>query len=282
MITLDVNEYKTILSNRTDISHKGTFGRAGLICGSTYYQGAAYYTNLAALRTGVGIVVSFIPDTIYNTFTSKINASILEPLTSREGFIYDSQLTNKVLARKCSAILCGSGLGIAKGSMSATLGMVQLEVPAVFDGDAFSHLSEYQYLLRRDAPTILTPHMGEFSRLTDVSVEELSEQKETIVSQFSKHYNCVVVLKDSTTLISDENGEVYSFSKPTSALSKGGSGDVLAGMTVSFLAQGYSTLDSAKAAVTLHNTCGHACSEKYGVFYTQPDDLIEAIPSLLY
>ena len=274
-------EYKSLLCGRTDISHKGTFGTAGLVCGSVCYQGAAYFAAKAALRTGVGIAVCFIPSSVYTALAAKINGAVLEPLCDKDGAVSAPLLSQKILKRKCNAVLCGSGISLTNGAKQAVLDVARLPLPAVFDGDALSHLAEDLSVLKRDFPTVITPHIGEFSRLTGVPALELCQNKQQILSKFSARFNCITVLKDSTTLIGDINGDVYSFSNPTSALSKGGSGDVLAGMTVSFIAQGLDCLSAAKAAVTLHNACGHVCAKKYGVYYTQPDELLESIPALL-
>lgn len=282
MITdISQTEYKTVLRGRTELSHKGTFGTAGLVCGSKCYQGAAYFATKAALRTGAGIVASFVPACVYDVLAVKINGAVLEALDEKDGEVSDSLVADKVVKRKCTALLCGSGIGLSEGAKNTVLALSKLSLPIVFDGDALTHLSQNTAALRRDCPTVITPHTGEFARLTGISVSSLCENKEQILSDFAQHYGCVTVLKDSTTLIGDINGDIYRFSNPTSALSKGGSGDVLAGMTVSFLAQGFTALAAAKTAVTLHNACGHICAQKYGVHYTQPDELLESLPLLL-
>lgn len=280
MIALTGNEYNKLLPLRSDYSHKGTFGTLGIVAGSRCYQGAAYFATLAALRSGVGIAVAFIPDVIYTAFASKINGAVIEPLDSVGGTVMDGALAQKLAHRHVNTVLCGCGLGFDDNALGTVRTVLSHPYPAVIDGDGLSALSLDLSLLKRQCPTVLTPHLGEFSRLTSKSIDEIKADREGILHDFSVKYNCITVLKDSITLICDERGEMYSLQKPCSALSKGGSGDVLAGMTASFIAQGVSPHDSAISAVTLHNTCGRAAAEKYGVRYSQPDDFIEMISTL--
>lgn len=280
MIELVGDEYNKLLSKRSDESYKGSFGTLGAVVGSKPYQGAAYYSVLSALRSGVGIAVAFIPDDIYNAFASKINGAVIESLKSNDGRISGSNLVDRIKARNVNALLCGCGLGIGSGTLDIVRDIASVQVPLVLDGDAISAVSLDLRTLKRDFPTILTPHLGEFSRLTKRSIDDIKKYKIEIVGDFSVKYNCITVLKDSSTVISDDNGKLYRLSKPCSALSKGGSGDVLAGMLSSFVAQGMSAVDSAVCAVTLHNYCGRVCAKEFGARFSQPEDFVRIISTL--
>lgn len=272
--------YKTILPVRDSNSHKGSFGTLAAVTGSMCYQGASVLSTKSALYSGVGIVCSFIPKDIYIPFASKINGAVIEPMDCRNGIIDDSNLCSRIRARKCTAVLCGSGLGISNGSLKAVSDVLSLDLPVVLDGDALSIVSENLFPLKRKATTILTPHLGEFSRLVSKSIDEICADKITLVQNFAKENDCIVVLKSFETVVASPD-RCFVINEPTSALSKGGSGDVLAGIMSSFLAQGIPAFDAAVSAVSVHNRCGHIVKEKFGEYSAQPDDYINALHSLL-
>lgn len=272
MIMLSGNEFKTLLPHRSDNSHKGDFGTAGIVSGSICYQGAACLATRAALSLGAGIVCAFIPDVIYNAFASKIYGAVIEPMESKNGCIYDTTLAKKIRARKCTALLCGSGLGLESGAVRAVADVSATSLPVVFDGDALRIISQDLSLLERSAPTVITPHLGEFSRLSGGNLD---------ASAFAKTYNCTVVLKSSETVIATADGETFCLSNPTSALSKGGSGDVLAGMLCALLAQGVDVKTASVIAVTLHNACGHDAAKKLNEYSVLAEDIVYSIRRVL-
>ena len=112
-------------------------------------------------------------------------------------------------------------------------------------------------------------------------IEEIKKQRITLAMQFAIQNRCVLVLKDSVSVVALPDGRAFILSNPTSALSKGGSGDVLAGMICSFIAQGYSSAAAAIIAVCLHNACGHLACRKMSSFCALPEDFIRMLPLLL-
>lgn len=281
MIILEGNEYNKLLPKRKDVSHKGNFGTVAIVGGCRNYQGAPYFATQAALRTGVGIAAAFIPDEIITAFCSKVSGAVVEPLVSHNGFICDATLTDRLIKRRITAAVVGCGLGISDNTEKTISDVLSLDIPVVIDGDGLNAVAKNPSLLLRKQETILTPHMGELSRLLNVPIDKINEERSKYIADFSVKYNCITVSKDSETLISNQNGELLSLCKPCSALSKGGSGDVLAGMIGSFLAQGISACESVVSAVTLHNACGRAAEAQYGAAYAQPDDYIYMLQKVI-
>ncbi len=278
---LSGKEYEQLLKNRTADTHKGSFGTAALVCGSKKYQGAAYFSVSSALHCGAGIVAALIPDCIYVPFASKISGAVIYPLESENGGICDVSINRKIIDCKADAVLCGSGIGLDNGALKAVYAVMQTDLPAVFDADALNLISKDISLISDRKNTVITPHIGEFARLCNETPEYVRKNRICLAKQFAMQTGCVVVLKDYVTVIADKTGDVYLLSRPTSALSKGGSGDVLAGMIVSFMAQGIPCIDASVYAVTLHNDCGHLCEKKYGAVYSQPENIIECISKLV-
>ncbi len=272
-------DYKSLIHKRDDTLHKGAFGRAGLIVGCTCYRGAAVLAVKAALNCGAGIVSAFVPDTIYGSFASECISAVINPMKSKNGGIDDKSLLQKLDG--CTAVLCGSGLGLTDGAVNAVKAVASTDLNVIFDGDAITVISRDLSLLKRSGNTVITPHMGEFARLCGKSIEEIKSQRITLAMQFASQNRCVLVLKDSVSIVALPDGRAFILSDPTSALSKGGSGDVLAGMICSFVAQGYSPAAAAIIAVSLHNACGHAACDELSAFCALPEDFIKMLPSLL-
>lgn len=276
---LEKSDINRLLRKRDPSGFKGTFGKAGLVVGSRRYRGAAVMATKAALKSGAGIVCAYIPEDIYPAFCSDCMSAVVMPLKSKNGGIDEKDIVSKL--EGCSAVLCGSGLGLTDGAGRAVTQIAKSQLPAVFDGDALTLISENTELLRRTAPTVITPHMGEFARLCNKTVDEIRAQRITLALKFVKDYGLTLVLKDSVTVIALPDGRVFVMSNPTTALAKGGSGDVLAGMICSFLAQHYLPQDAALIAVALHNACGHEAESRLGAYAALPEDITDSIKYIL-
>ncbi len=276
---LNAGDYKHMLKKRSVASHKGDFGRAGLVVGSQRYRGAAVLATSAALRCGAGIVSAFVPDCIVGAFDSNCISAVLEPLKSQDGFVDDRAISSRLAG--CTALLCGSGLGVSDSTARAVYTVSKTDIPAVFDGDALTIISHDLSLLERNADTVITPHVGEFSKLCGVAAGEIKKDVLPLALRFAREQNCVLLLKDSVSVIALPDGRAFILSNPTSALAKGGSGDVLAGMVCSFMAQGYSAASAALISATLHNSCGVAAEARFGGFSALPEDVVGCIPELL-
>ncbi len=279
LFELKNSDYKSLIHKRDDSLHKGAFGRAGLVVGCTAYRGAAVLAVKAALSCGAGIVSAFIPDTIYGSFACECISAVINSMKSKNGGIDDKSLLQKI--EGCTAVLCGSGLGLTDGAVNAVKAVASTDLNVIFDGDAITVISNDLSLLKRSGNTVITPHMGEFARLCGKSIEEIKKQRITLAMQFAIQNRCVLVLKDSVSVVALPDGRAFILSNPTSALSKGGSGDVLAGMICSFIAQGYSSAAAAIIAVCLHNACGHLACRKMSSFCALPEDFIRMLPLLL-
>ena len=145
----------------------------------------------------------------------------------------------------------------------------------VLDADALNVLSENPNLIARaDAVPVVTPHVGEMSRLTGKSIAEIKADPISTALEFSKKYSCITILKDSTTYIASPDGRVAANLEKNPGLAKGGSGDVLAGMVASLLAQGYDPYDAAVCAVKLHSAASVKTAERLSQYGMQPDDII--------
>ena len=176
------------------------------------------------------------------------------------------------------AVLFGCGSGKSKDNKKILDFLLKSGKPLVIDADGINTLSECIELLRLSkAPLILTPHPGEMSRLINLPVSEIEANRPKIASEFAKKYGCTLILKGSNTIVADKSGNVSFNILGNSGMATGGSGDVLAGITVSYLAQGYSAEDSAKFAVYTHSLSADKAAVKRSEHALLPTDIIEEL-----
>ncbi len=238
VVKIDLNCIKNTYKKRPCDSHKGTHGHALLIAGSTNKMGAAIIASKACLRSGVGLLtVAFYPE----------NKNVLFNLIP-EAMYANSCVMNDL--SPYNAIGIGPGIGVDEISLQYIYELYENKLPVVFDADALNLIAKYKIDWKHfNFPFVLTPHPKEFDRLFGEHDSE-SERRNTAIKK-AKELNCVIVLKGHKTFIT--NG-IQTFENTTgnSGLAKGGSGDALTGMITSFLAQGYTTLESAILGVYLH------------------------------
>ena len=268
-----------MLPDRNPWSHKGTFGKILLLCGSRGYTGAAYLAAMGALRTGAGLTFLGVPESIYAIEAVKLNEPVVFPLPDENGKL--GLLSIPEIEKRLpqvDAVLIGCGLGQSGGTAAVVKSVLeQAQCPVVLDADGINVLKEHKDILRgRTYPTILTPHDGEFLRFGGT----IGENRMASAAYFSREWNCILLLKGHRTCITD--GTVcYRNETGNPGMAVGGSGDVLAGIIVSLLGQGIAPLEAAACAAWLHGAAGDLCAEEIGQRSMLPSDMIGVLPRLL-
>ena len=277
--TLYHEQVLNLLPDRDPYGHKGTFGKILLLCGSKGFTGAAYLAAMGALRTGAGLVFLGVPESIYAIEATKLNEPVVFPLPDEDGKLAveaASEITRRL--SDMDAVLIGCGLGQSQGTLEAVKTVLeQARCPVVIDADGINVLVQHKHLLRgRTAPTILTPHDGEFLRFGG----SLEENRMDSAAKYSREWNCILLLKGHRTCITDgKRGYLNHTGNPGMAV--GGSGDVLAGMIVSLLGQGIPPLEATACAAWLHGASGDLCAEEIGQYGMLPTDMLIRIPRLM-
>lgn len=268
-----------LLPPRPVDGHKGDFGRLLLLCGSRGYTGAPALAAMGALRTGAGLVYLGVPECIYAIEAVKLTEPVVLPLPAAGDTLSDGAV-RAVLERLpgIDAVLLGPGWGQSAGTL-AVLEAVLREYagPVVLDADGINLLQRHKDLLRgRSAPTILTPHMGEFRRIGG----DCQAPRADAAASLARELGAIILLKGHQTIITDGT---RSYVNPTGnpGMAVGGSGDVLAGILVSLLGQGLAPLEAAAAAAWLHGAAGDSCARELGQHGMLPTDMLEALPRLL-
>ena len=275
---------QSMLRPRDAESNKGDYGRLLCVCGSEGMAGAAVMSVGAALRCGAGIVEEALPRSIYAVVASRLIEAVYTLLDPVPDGSLPPPEEEKLLASlaRSSACLVGCGLGRSPAARSEVFGVIRRStVPMVVDADGINLVAEHIDVLREaKAPLILTPHPGEMGRLLGTGAAEVQSRREECARGFAKEHNVILVLKGAGTLVASPEGRLYRNTTGNPGMARGGSGDVLAGMIASFLAQGIGAFEAAAGAVYLHGLAGDRCAARLSQYGMLPTDMIGALPDL--
>ncbi len=268
---------------RKNNTHKGDYGKLLVICGSESMPGAAVFAIRAAVRSGVGLVKTVIPEKCVPVVASHVPDTTFLALQSDIQELNETDKTNILNELKTStACLIGCGIGVSeRAKQIVELVAENAEIPLIIDADAINCIAQNPDILTKaKAEIIITPHPGEMGRLTGKKAEEVQMNRLETAIDFSKHKNIIVVLKGANTIIAYPDGKVFVNTTGNPGMAKGGSGDVLAGLISSLRAQGKNASDAASCGVFIHGECGDRAAEKYSVSSMTPCDMIEMLPSV--
>jgi ADP-dependent NAD(P)H-hydrate dehydratase / NAD(P)H-hydrate epimerase len=245
-----IEDIRKIFRERIKFAHKGLFGHALLIAGSYGMAGAAILAARAALRSGIGLLTTHVPGAVYPILQVAVPESIFDIDNDEKHF---SGLTG---GRHFSAIGIGPGTGTLDISVKAFESLLKnSDIPLVIDADALNMLAEKPVLYGLlPARSILTPHPGEFDRLAGKSDSGFIRNQKQI--EFAGKYNVIVLLKGAYTSIAMPDGTCCFNSTGNPGMSTAGSGDVLTGIILSLLAQGYASSDAALLGAFIHGLAG--------------------------
>ncbi len=274
-----------MLPERAVSSHKGTYGRLSVVAGSGRYRGAAILSAGAALRAGAGIVRIAGTEEVIRAACNYDPSMIFLPLEETSGGCIAMNSWEKILdeSRDSKSLLVGCGLGSDNDIKILVKEIIEkCEKTLILDADALNAVSSIGCdILKKCIMTpIVTPHIGEMSRLTGASTEAISENMEETATAFSKAYSCITVLKSSKTVISDKTGEIYVLDSPNPALATAGSGDVLAGLISGLSVQGISPINSAILGTYIHSEAGKIAAKRYSTYSTTAKDILNSIPEV--
>ena len=262
---------KPLIHRRGKHSHKGTYGHALLVAGSTGKTGAALLASEACLRSGVGLLTTHLPKSAMLPLQVYLPEAMISPDESDNCFsqVLDLQPYN--------AIGVGPGLGKAEETVNALKHLIQdAKVPLVLDADALNIISENKtWLSFLPERTIITPHPKEFERLfgkTDNSQQRLELQREMSVK-----YKIIIVLKGANTSITFPNGSCFFNSTGNPGMATAGSGDVLTGIVLSLLAQRYTPEEAAIIGVFMHGRAGDKAAAEKGMEAMIARDIIKSL-----
>ena len=277
-ITIDFDLAEKIINYRTPMAHKGVNGNTLIIGGSNDMIGAPILSAEAAVHSGAGKVTLAVPQIIKQIVQSRVIPEVM--VTSTE--------TNKELFDCRQVVAMGPGLGrthencdLVDHILDAYEGALVLDADALYalghvgcidkdilrDGDI-----ESAYTVERELPyCVMTPHLGEFSRLIDLPIKWIERHYITLAREFSKAHQVILVLKGIPSIVALPDGTVYVNTIGNAGMGTGGMGDVLTGVIAGFISQGYSLQDSAVLGVYVHSRSADILNETKSWGYTPSD-----------
>ena len=285
MEIVDMCKVKELYPKRSINGHKGTFGRLLLIVGSDRFMGAAQLSTLSALRSGVGIAsVISTNEAIRALAISAKEATFTRADTSSDGFIIASEeniAKIKQELEKATAVLVGCGLGNTPDTVKILETVIlNANCPIIIDADGINALTSRIELLRTaKTEVVLTPHVGELARLCDTDINYAAKHRAELAKSLSEKYGCTIVAKSSSTVIAG-SAKMYLIAFGNDGLARGGSGDMLAGMISSLIAQGVNACDASVLGSAL---MGLACEDLTQTHSTRgilASDIINHLPLL--
>lgn len=269
-----------LLSPRRADAHKGDFGRALLIGGSRGMSGAISLAGKAALRSGAGLVTLAVPSCVHDVVASLEPSYMTHGLADTSGQIADSSADAALaLTGDATAVGLGPGLGRLGGIANLVERLYRaVQQPMVVDADALFALSERLDAMKSpSAARILTPHPGEFERLTGKRPRDAERIEAASELASAGGSNTVVVLKGHQSVITD--GSRFSMNRTGNpGMATGGTGDVLTGVITALLCQGLEPFDAARLGVHAHGLAGDLAAEELGQVSMVASDLIDYLP----
>lgn len=278
---IERNQFPSFPPKRERDAHKGTFGTVLVIAGSDSMRGAAALAVLGAFRSGAGKVRLISTEKCINTVSVLApEATFLEFETDDYGFmLYDPNIQLLQTALKTAdSVVIGCGLGITPDTIQLTKFVLEnSKVPVIVDADGINCIaSDINMLSKRQSEVVITPHVGEMASLLNCQNQAVMDNRIEAAERYAEKHGITVVLKGAGTIIA--NSRVTAFNHTGNAgMSKGGSGDILAGIIGSAVAQGCDPFDSACAGVYIHGLAGDAAARKLGMEAMLPRDIVDCL-----
>lgn len=277
-----------LLPRRPLSAHKGDFGRTLLVVGSEAYIGAAILAAAACARSSVGLLTVAVTPSLKPAIAAAVPETTFIDLPTNPGGEINAAET---YSRLCPAIAdvdsvligCGLGIGDAQSELIPQLFAdrgLWSNTTAVIDADALTIMAEFGISPPANGRLIVTPHPGEMARILRTGTADIEAHRLASVKLAAVHLGAIAVLKGASTLIANPSGDVRTNMRPNSALARGGTGDVLAGLTAGLAAQ-MQSFDAATLAVYVHSIAGQLATDELGEYGMTASDVVQRIPAAL-
>ena len=271
-----------LIPMRLSSANKGSCGRVSIIAGSKGMTGAAALSALGALRSGAGLVTALTPSSEQPILAVKLTEAMTVPLPHENGII-SAAAADTVLEsiQNADAVVFGPGLGKGRGILPLLERIItEFTKTLIIDADGINALSSnIDILNRKKCSVILTPHPGEMSRLSGLSISEIQSARIKTAEDFADRFDVTVALKGEGTVVAARGGKTAVNPSGNCGMATGGTGDVLSGVVAALAAQGCTPYDSAVLGVYLHGLAGDIAAAEKGVHGLIASDLCGALPA---
>jgi len=283
-IRAETNDPFPIPMRRED-SHKGSYGKALFIAGSSNYLGAPYFAALSFLKAGGGLSYLAAPTSITNFLATKGSEIVFAPQreTKRGSLSLDAKDDLLEFSERSDMVVMGPGLSLNEETQQLVRGLASLiNKPLIIDGDGITAVSENIDLIKkRKSPTILTPHLGEMSRIIKTGITEINANKVPLLTKACQELHAIIILKGAHTLIGLPDERVYINMSGNPGMATAGSGDVLVGTIAAMHGLGFSLEESTRMGVFLHGLAGDLAMRDMGEDGIIAGDIMNYLPEAL-
>ena len=278
-------DVSALLPRRPLTAHKHSVGKIFVLAGSKNLTGAPTMAAQAAMRTGAGAVILGTPASIHKALVRKVTEVMVSALPETPAGSLSLQGLEQIEQRAdwADVVVIGPGLSADPETRQLVLTLLRrIPRPIVLDADGLTAvISDHSVLRRRRHPTILTPHVGELSRIVRADASEIEALRVRYAPEAARQLKSVVVLKGSPTITGTPAGVAYMNSAGNPGMATAGAGDVLAGIIAGLLGQGMGAVESAYAGVFIHGLAGDLASNAYGQRSLMALDILDQISHAL-
>jgi NAD(P)H-hydrate epimerase len=252
-----------------------------VVAGSVGMTGAAALTSMAVMRSGAGMAILGLPESLNDIMETKLTEVMTSPLPETRSRTLSVKAMDGIhrLLRWADVLAIGPGLSTHQETVQLVRKLLpQLSCPTVVDADGLNAIAQdVRVLADLKAPVVLTPHAGELAKLSGIEIPRKAEERISAVTELARRCAVVCVLKGSPTLVADPQGKLFINTTGNPGMATAGAGDVLTGVIAGLMAQGLSPLDAARLGVYLHGLAGDVAREKRGEWGLVAGDLVEDI-----
>jgi NAD(P)H-hydrate epimerase len=270
------------LPERAKDTHKGSYGKALFIAGSSSYLGAPYFSALSFLKAGGGLSYLATPQSISPFIASKGSEIVFLPQKETPSGSIAVEDEDELLesSRMVDMVVLGPGLSLAKETQELVCKLVpEIDKPLIIDGDGITAIAEdLAKVKNREAPTILTPHLGEMSRIARMEISEIDKNKIDVLQRTAKKLNAIIILKGAHSLIGYPDGTVFINVSGNSGMATAGSGDVLTGTIAAMYGLGLPLDDAVRTGVFMHGFSGDVAAVDKGEDGITAQDILDYLP----